>query len=295
MGKKADKRRQRRVNEMHAMEKAGMIQADTSRTVHDLGGGWRIAELITVGDVRRECFLMRNCTACYIGDTIDYAASNETDRTLYAPSQRPNADLLGAATKPSIEGMRLMSLRAPDNLPHLTFWASTSVKDVGAYRNNPRIPDKYLALLDAWIEAAGLEPRPKVSAEQTARQLRAAGIDLAELEFTRISERLAEEDRRLGPMEPWTDEETERFHIAYSFQDSTDPYWVAECEAVGRWLDRKMQRMPIEEELSFTNEQLDDLRVRAQAEDLQRETEREARVAERMEAQANRWRELMII
>lgn len=315
MGLTPAKRRAARVADMLRSEKHGVIQADHSRTVHTLASGYKIVELQTVSDVRRECYLMRNCVACYIGDIIDPRIQ---DRTGYCPSERPGDDLLGAATRVGIEGMRLMSLRAPDNLPHLTFWASDCVRDIGAYRNNPKIPEKYLKELDEWIEASGMKSRS--ATETAAREHIAGGMDLANTEWQGIIKRMEAEDQARGPLEEWTADETMRFEIAYCHQDSDDPYWIAECESVSRWLDAKMQRRvgaadnPVleaapgiehlmdmhrrhEETMRGWQETpaLERMSQAAPALTEQEAADRERRIIERIELQRTRYRELMII
>jgi hypothetical protein len=252
--------RTQRVREMIEAEAAGIISPDQSVTVHQFADGWAVVCMQVASDVRRECWLMRNCVASYIGDPIDPAKSPD-GRVIYAPSERPACDRLQPNSEHRHPGMRLMSLRDADNLPHLTFWADVReggrTDDIGSYRNG-KVKDTYVDRLDQWLTLQGMELARRglkvagPAAEEHARAMRR----IADEELERIERAV----RETPPMPP---ELWRRYEISWAHQD--DPDWVEECMEVGRLLDEHYGRTPHPNEPT-----VDELRSQLVAEQIER-------------------------
>jgi hypothetical protein len=154
--------RTQRIREATEAERQGLIAPDSAETVHEFADGWRIVRLATVGDVRREGRLMRNCLPKYVGDELiedtkcDYApgAAGDDEPAPHASAQMVFEHDLSRYHASA----RLHSLRDETGLPHLSFWVREPLYACGiwGYKNSePR--DKYMARLQEWKDAGGVQ------------------------------------------------------------------------------------------------------------------------------------------
>jgi hypothetical protein len=187
--------------EMQRAEADGTICPCTAQTVHLFDDGWRIVRLETVGDFRREGWLMRSCCASYVGDKL---IPDSTFR--YRNGDADSADAAPQITHDSCyemgldvhhSGMALYSLRDQANLPHLTVWAEPGwgVIDEGGYRNPDTIRQTYRRRLDAWIRATDSLAVDKTD-RKLRRVLRMRAVPAAQDErarYEQISELLADD------------------------------------------------------------------------------------------------------
>lgn len=146
---------------MREDQAAGLIAPDRSVTIWTGEDGWSIARLATAGDVRREAYLIRNCLAKYVGDTLD-------DERMWVTAERsPMADEAPMGLLDQIElrwhelpdvaqGMDLHSLRDDQGVPHLTFWAEQGIGAFDLYgSHNCTAPDDYTARVEQWAVGTG--------------------------------------------------------------------------------------------------------------------------------------------
>jgi hypothetical protein len=141
---------------MREDEAAGLVAPDRSVTVWTDRGGWSVVRLTTAGDVRREAYLMRNCLAKYVSDTLDgdrmwvmterSPMADEAPMELLADVERRRHSLPDAARY-----MRLHSLRDDLGVPRLTFWAQPGVGAMELYgTHNCEMPDAHRKVIERW-------------------------------------------------------------------------------------------------------------------------------------------------
>lgn len=160
--------RSQRIAQQQVFEQAGQLPDDRAAIVHEYGDGWHVVRLETVGDLRRDGLLMRNCLAQYAGDEL---VSDKRGEIVLGPlmdHEPVPAVACGDLDVVPLRGRhvhaRIYSLRDEAGLPHLTWWAKKGSHACSAlgYRNaQPK--DAYSRRLEQWAEAAEIKTFPTES------------------------------------------------------------------------------------------------------------------------------------